>query len=172
VFVHKDQILAFLPSLTKDELTAVIAVASQLLGGLPVAADEAASPIATIVLDAIAMALNRSKGPPLNALTNTFASQFNKKLPLLISFFNENFAGWDENKLLQIAFTREMMILLRDDLKRIDIKPTYLTLVRNLHRIGGVFESAFPGYIESGLGYIFLQRLRSSNTYVQRLKST
>jgi len=142
--------------LSSEELEAIIAVAEQLRGG----AIAAPNPTAQLMLDAIAQALNHGKGVSFNSFSPQRQAEFRKKLPMAISFFNENFRSWDSIKIIQIAFTQQMMILLRDDLSRIGIKPTYTSMFRNLHRLNEVFENAFPRYLASGLGELFVKRLR------------
>ena len=155
--VTKGQILASLPKLSHAELQEISAVIGHLLtAGAAVPIDEA-NPQVALSFDALSAALKLTA--PLSSLPPALAVKLAKQADPLWVFSHQHFEGWDDNKLKQIAFLRLMFKLLKDDLTRIGIKPTYTTMVHNMHRMPEVFDSAYPGYRDAGLAYIILNRL-------------
>ncbi len=153
-----NDIIAALPTLNKKELETVIAVATQLLG----VSNAPTSPLAAHTFDAIASAL----GSPatLGIMPLALQKQLTKKLPALTLLFNSDFKGWNSTKNLQILFLRHMMILLRDDLIRLKLRPSPKLMIDHLSRMDDAFDNAFPLYRLSSMGTLFVMRIKRETT--------
>jgi hypothetical protein len=153
-----NDIIAALPTLNKKELEAVIAVATQLAG----VSNAPTSPLAGHTFDAIAWAL----GSPatLGIMPLALQKQLAKKLPALTLLFNSEFKGWNSTKNLQILFLRHMMILLRDDLIRLKLRPSPKLMIDHLSRMEEAFDNSFPFYRISGLGNWFVNKIKRETT--------
>ena len=132
----KDQILAALPSLSQADLKALGAV----IGGLVRAEAPDASNDPTAWL---AEALGAVTG--VSWLGGAGAA-FNKNAPLAIKFMQTHFTGALNNKITALALMRYLLLLLVANLKEMKVPVSRLTLSQNLHRLGEVFNDAFPGY--------------------------
>jgi hypothetical protein len=145
----KGEILKALPKLSRADLEAITAVAQSLLGASQAPKAGSAAPLAAQLFEGISGALN------LNASYGNMPAVLKVKLDAkaadLTGFFDRSFKGWDSNKTRQRKFLLFMFGLLREDLKRLKLKPTLTTMINNLHRMTEVFDDAFPGYRASGL---------------------
>lgn len=156
----KDDILAALPALSRPELEAIQAVCTSLLGGRPAAFEPGAGTLAAGLLNALCAAVNAAVTPS-NLIGTTTGKTFDKHLPAVGRFLGAHFKGYDDNKLVELAFLRLLADLLRDDLKERGVTPTIGILVTNLTRLPEVFDNAYPGYLAAGMGGFILDRLRS-----------
>ena len=152
----KGQILALLPSLNKADLAAVMAACNGLLG--PVHGAGASQ--ADEVFNALGAALGLANGATLRDMSPKTVKKFHQQLPILVSLLDRDFKKWNDNKVKQEAFLRLLFELLANDLRSINIKPSYTTMVMSLHRMAEVFDVAFPEYRKSGLGSLILDRHR------------
>lgn len=155
---NKDQILGALPTLSKADLISVHAVAGQLLGAAGATPQSGTGQTAQI-FDALAGALCLTVPYTSFDVTST-ARKFDAQLPDLTVFLNVQFSGWDKNKLTQLAFLKMLFGLLADDLKGRGVAPTLGIMVVNLRRLPEVFDNAFPGYREAGLGKMILKNFQ------------
>jgi hypothetical protein len=155
----KDLILAALPTLTRPDLEQVAAMAQTLLGGRVGNVEPPASPLAAALIQALGEAINAPV--PLSNLTGTTTGKtFQKHLPAIGKFLDAHFSNWSTNKLTQAAFLHMLMELLRDDLKERGLTPSLGIMVTNLGRLPEVFDNAYPGYLEAGLGDMVLRHFR------------
>lgn len=157
--MNKDAVLATLPTLTRPELEQVHAIATTLLGGRTGNVAPAASPLAGALLAAVSEAVNATVTPS-NLQGTASGRHFEKHLPSAIKFLNGHFEGWQDNKLVQTAFLSMLMELLRDDLKERGVTPSIGIMISNLTRLPEVFENAYPGYLEAGMGLVVLNHFK------------
>lgn len=158
--MKKDQILAELPKLSLEELTIVHSVSQSLIIGRTAKQLEPASALAAMVFDALSGPLNVTMGYATMAGTK-WGRQFEKKVPDLANWLDKHFAGWSDNKITQLAFLRMLFTMMSNDLKRRNLPRSLAMAVTNLDQIPRIIENAFPGYIESGMGQIILQRFQA-----------
>jgi len=150
----KSELLAALPKLAHADLAAVHAMAEHLLGAAVAAQKQPASTLAPLLFEAMGAALcltARHENMP-----DTVQAKLNKQIPLVEEFLAQTFPG--KSKTALTALLRMLMELLKADLIRIEIKPTYNSMINNLHRLPDVFENSFPGYLESGLGHLVVDK--------------
>jgi hypothetical protein len=159
--VSKDQILGALPALNASDLTMVQAAVNQLLGAATGATEPGAGPLGETVFSALGAALGLSV--PFAALPSDIARRFKNSLPPLVTFLDTNFDGWQANKITQLAFLRMLFGLLVDDLKRRGVNPMIGIIIVNMVRLPEVFNAAFPGYLEAGLGGVILKQCVKGN---------
>jgi hypothetical protein len=160
--VTKEQILAALPNLNKAELRAVHATAGHLLGATGGADASIAAPgsVGAIIFEALSGALCASM--PYASLPTATARQFEGRVPGFVAFLDANFAGWNKNKVGQLAFLRMMFHLIKDDLNERKVKPTIGVVIVHMSRMYEVFENAFPNYLSNGLGPMILKNFKSA----------
>lgn len=162
----KEQVLGALPKLKREDLEAVHLMAGHLLA--------AAQPsraitvtrggtLAACIHDALMNALGAAMYTPFLAsgATTAFQRNFNKEVPGMIAFLDADFKGWNDNKLVQLAFLRSLFDLLIYDLKEMGVTPSPGIVVRNMKRIPQVFDSSFPDYRVSRMGHLIVDRFRS-----------
>lgn len=150
--VTKDEILGALPSLSHADLLAVQALASALVGGVGAALSLQGAACFNALVSALGAQITYS------AIEQTKTGKlFIKRLPDFIKFLDANFAGWDSNKLTQMAFLRMIFCLIKEDLQKRDVTPSLGMVVSNMLRIRDVFELAFPGYLSAGMGEVILK---------------
>lgn len=155
----KDAILAALPTLSRPELEQVHAIATTLLGGHTGAFAGPAGTLAAPIFEALGGAVNAAVS--LQNLSGTTAGKtFDKYLPAVTKFLDAHFDGWTHNRLVQSAFLRLLMELLRDDLKARGVNPSVGVMVSNLARLPEVFDNAYPGYLEAGMGAVVLDHFK------------
>jgi hypothetical protein len=87
--------------------------------------------------------------------------QFNKQLPELFKFFDQNFDGWRDSKVLQIAFVRLMMGVLHKQVSEW-APPSLSAMINHMGNMPTAFDSAFPDYRAAGMGRVILDKLRGS----------
>ena len=155
----KEQILAILPKLSKDDLAAVHLMAGHLLGAATGGSNDGAGTVGQAVFNALSAALGLPISYQSFNLTSA-AKQYDKKLPELLKFLNGSFEGWDKNKVTQEAFLRMLFGLLADDLKEREVTPSIGIMISNMSRMPEVFDSSFPLYRESGLGKVILKKFQ------------
>lgn len=156
----KDEILAALPLLPRPDLEAIAAIAQSLLGGRLSNAAVTATPLAAPLFGALCDAVNATAA--LSNMTGTTTGKtFEKHLPGTTKFLDHHFKGWDDNKLVQLAFLRMLTELLRDDLKERGVTPSLGILISNLGRLPEVFDNGYPGYLEAGMGSLILKHFRT-----------
>jgi len=149
----KDEILAALPKLKQADLEAVHALAGHLLGLVPANAAQGGGP----AFDALVTALGLSMA--YQTLMGTKAGQiFNKRVPELVKYLDSHFAGWDDNKLSQLAFLQFLYGLIITDLKERNVTASVGMVISNMSRIPELLENAFPGYLRSGMGEVILRQ--------------
>lgn len=138
--VTKDKILASLPSLSPDDLKAIRAVIGKLLGdgGIAGHPDDP-----TGYEPWLREAIQAVSGGGVVLLSD---KAFNKNAPEAIRFMRKHFEQALTNKTTALALMRYLIGLLIDDLKAMKVPVTRNTVVQNLHRLGEVFNNAFPGY--------------------------
>lgn len=158
--ISKDDILAALPTLTRPELEAIQAVCASLTGGHTAAFEPGAGTLAASLLNALCAAVNATVSPANLSGTAT-GKTFNKHLPAVTKFLAAHFKGYDDNKLVELAFLRLLADLLADDLKGRGVTPTIGILVTNLTRLPEVFDNAYPGYLAAGMGSFILDLIKS-----------
>ena len=142
--MNKDQILAALPQLNQADLIAIRAVTDALIApGIGHAKAGTQSGPTQWLIEAMGAVL----GHPihLNGLT---AKAFNKNAPIALAFINGQFKPAMGNKVAALALMRYLIKLLADDLNKMKVSVTRATLTQHLHRLGEVFNNAFPGYAE------------------------
>lgn len=151
----KDEILAALPKLSRAELEVIHGLAGHLLGtsGLPLTG------AGQTVLNALLTAIGQPAGY-FDVIAASQRRSFEARVGNLTKFLNENFDGWAENKLTEQAFLTELFRLLVTDLKNRGVKPSLGVMLLNIRRIPEVFDNAFPGYRESGLGKVVLEAFK------------
>ena len=154
--ITKSQIIGALPTLTRPELEEIQAVATSLLGGHLSNVRKPATALAGQVFAALNSALKANTS--LETLPTNLQQKFERKHQHFIDFLNTDFKGWDQNKVKSNALMVIMLDLLKKDLERIQIKPTYTIMINNLHRMPEVFDDAFPDYRASGLGMVLINK--------------
>ena len=155
----KDEVLAALPKLTKPELEVVAAMCGHLLGGHTAAQNLPATGPSQAVFNALVAALGLPMGYQSFSALNA-AKHFENRVGTLVLFLNDHFKGWDDHKITQQAFLTELFRLLADDLKNRGVNPSVGVMVINMRRIPEVFDSCFPGYRQSGAGYMIMERFK------------
>jgi len=156
--MNKDSILAALPTLTRADLEAVHATAASLLGARgAMVASTATSPAADL-FEALSGHLNVTAAYATVAGTKP-GKLLIKNAPAAYKFFNAHFPGWDESRVTKLAFLHMFADLLVSDLKERGVTPTFGIIVANLIRLPEVFENAFPGYLENGMGHLVVKNI-------------
>lgn len=157
--MNKDDVLSALPALTRPELEQVYAVAGTLLGDRTSAITAPAPPLAAELVSAVSGACNAMVSHQTLAGTTT-GKTFDKHLPAITKFLDHHFDGWSHNKLVQAAFLSMLIELLKDDLRARGVNPSVGVLVGNLGRLPEVFDNAYPGYLEAGMGHVILNHFK------------
>jgi hypothetical protein len=153
--MNKDAILGALPNLSQPDLVAIHAMSGQLIKATGAVLSEPGS-LAAQLFEALSGAVNVTM--PLSNLTGTTTGKtFEKHLPAVGKFLDAHFKGWDSNRLIQTAFLRMLMGLLRDDLKERGVTPSLGIMVTNLGRFPEVFDAAYPDYLAAGMGQMVLR---------------
>lgn len=158
----RDYLLGMLPNLNVTDLLAVQTLVTSLLKGRTGDTENGVGHPTGLLFEALSSHLQAIAPWSTVARTKSGKLMLTKE-PLLTHFFNQHFRGWDENKVLSLAFMRMMLELLSDDLKERSVNPTFGIMVLNLNRLPEVFRYAFPGYLENHMGYIVLKKLRLSS---------
>jgi hypothetical protein len=144
------QILTALPKLKPADLEAVSAMATHLLTNAPTGRKSGpATPLADAVFDALTQSIRATV--PYAKLTPKLRQAYNRQLLGLTEFLDDHFVGWNKNKTAQLAFLRMLFVLVADDLRRRQIKPTIGVMINNMGRVPYAFDDAFPGYREAGM---------------------
>ena len=143
--VTKDQIIGVLPTLTKDDLFAIKAVADSLLGGEKVKtkSDDPAG----WLHDAMLRALGITK----SFHNEKISKLFDKNSVVFLEFVNKHFEGSLKKQASGVAVMQALVKLIISDLKLRGVLVTYGSLATNLQRINDIFDAAFPGYLAAGL---------------------
>lgn len=155
---NKNDVIAALPYLTNADLQELRAVIDQLLGSQQLAAEEeSASEQAMLIFDALRGAVGSAI--PFTQLPAGAQKSFNTKLIMIQKYFNNSFEGWDDQKISQLAFLKQMFALLQKDIFSISgHKPTTMMMIQNMHRLPEVINASFPGYLTSELGQLILKQ--------------
>lgn len=154
----KDQILAALPKLSQADLGIIIAAAMHLQAATGTQANQPAG-LGHAIFNALGATVGAFVPYESFAVTKT-ARQLEIRLPDLEKFLNKEFPGWDVNKLTQTAFLRMLVNLIANDLTGRGVKPTFGSVVINLHRLPDIFDDAFPHYLINGLGPLVLKNFQ------------
>lgn len=157
--MNKDKILAELPELSLEDLTIIHAIASKLIQGRSMGQTNKASTLAALCFEALSGPLNVT-GSYASRATTKWGIQFEKKVPDLAKWLDLHFVGWADNKVSQLAFLQLLFTMMANDLKRRNLPRSLAMAVTNLDQIPRIFESAFPGYLESGLGKLIMERFQ------------
>lgn len=154
--VKKDQILEALPGLSASDLTMIQATITGLLGGRIGNVAAPAGTLAAPLFEALCGAVNATV-PLSNIVGTPTGKTFQKHVPPTQQFLDRYFKGWDRQAIVQMAFLRMLMELLCEDLKTRGAAPTVGVMVTNLLRLPEIFENAYPGYLDAGLGDMVLR---------------
>jgi len=154
----KDQVLAALPGLTKPDLKAIQAVIAGLLGEPSLGPATAPNEPIAWLYDAITLHLGARQNYQ-TFLQTAPGKQFSKNAPVAISFIASNFQGVLDNRVKAQALMRYLGSLLFADLKAQKVPITRRTVMANIHRLGDVFNNAFPDYTKAGIGMMVMKTL-------------
>lgn len=154
----KDKVLAALPTLTKLDLKAIQAVIGTLLGSAPTDTESAPEAPLGWLYDALTLHLGAQQNYQAFLKTPP-GKQFIKNGPVFLNFIQVNFKGVLDNKVRAQGLMRHLGSLLFEDMKRQKVPITRRTVMANLQRIGDVFRSSYPGYLESGLAVLVLKAI-------------
>ena len=155
----KDKILAALPTLDRASLEAIQAITASLLNGPTAAHDKGVTELTLALFNALQAVCGQPTAYKTFAQT-TAAKHLQKRLPDVTTFLDDNFNGWDKNKVSQQAFLQMLFGLLADDLKSRGVKPSLGIMVNNLGRVAEVFDQAFPDYLAGKMGGMILKRFQ------------
>lgn len=147
----KNQVLAALPKLTKADLATVRAAVDHLLGP-----QQGATLTAPPLFNALAGLIGNRV--TYQAFTTMGAyKHWAKNVTTVDEFITEHFP--DTSKVLSAALLRFLMELIVDDLKGRKVPATLGSITVNLGRLPEIFESAFPGYLESGAAHLIVKAM-------------
>lgn len=159
----RDYLLGMLPNLNDADLAAVLSLATSLSKARTGAIEAVAGQPTGLLFEALTGHLNAIAQPWATVARTKSGKVLIEREIEVTKFFNQHFKGWDDSKVLQLAFMRMMLELLSDDLKERSVPATFGIMVTNLHRLPEVFRNAFPNYLESGMGMLVLKKLRSAS---------
>ena len=151
--LKKDQILAALPGLSQPDLLAIRAAISALLGpdqGKP--APQGVGPLYEALLAYLGL-----PGPQWGRFATSRAGQaFKQATPNVLAFMG---AFGPLKRVERLAIYKVVFGLLAADLKRRGIPVSLSTLSYSMERVPDVFKSAYPGYLEGGLGLLIVKSI-------------
>jgi hypothetical protein len=153
----KDEILAVILKLSQPDLEAIYAVVSSLINARTGPRTKPPPEHGLAIFNALVSALGLTTYR-YEALSPTAKRQFEAKVPTMTGWLDANFKAWAANKTTQQAFMRMMFGLIIADLKGRQVKSSIGVVIANMDRLSAVFSSAFPDYLESGMGHIILER--------------
>lgn len=143
-----DQVLALLPELTDKERLSV----SSALSFLAKPQDKA-DPVSTLIFSTLTEVVEAHQS--MTGLSTYYRGLFDKHLPafkaLLVRFKQGGGRG-------AAQVMRLLWRMLADDLKRRQIPVSLGSMILNMGRVAEAFESAFPGYLDSGLADLVMRR--------------
>ena len=148
-----DTILSTLPSMRKEDIAQVQAMAATLLGNTN-NIDKNKDYAEEQLYDSIQKALKRKHIPthPYVAFKKTtYIGKYRKGVKQVDEFITSN---WPELHRSERKKVYPLLIrLIIDDISKYDIPCTVGSVSRHLERAPALFNTAFPNYIESGLQY-------------------
>ena len=145
--MSKDQVLALLPNLSKEELTELIQLATHLLERHKDKKDEHSK----LWFAAFTRILGR-KGGQSAVLKESTAAEAEAFLTMLLG-------SRTANRVERAALRTYLVALLVSDLSRLKLTPTPKMLANNLPRLSEVVDNAFPGFRVSGLTPLIITRI-------------
>lgn len=154
--ISKDDVLGALSGFNQADLAQIHALTSHLMGRTGVRV-KPPPPHAHEILGALVSALGLTTYR-YEALSPPAKRQFEAKVPTMTGWLDKNFKAWAANSIVQQAFMRMMFGLIIADLKGRQVKSSIGVVIANMDRLSAVFEAAFPGYLEAGMGHIILER--------------
>lgn len=151
----RDDILAALPKLTRNDLLALQGVILSLLGASK--PDDLSHP--SLKLYSALTAICGASVPYATFLLSNHGKLFKKNTPAVMEFIAATFPNL-KTKVEEQAVMRLVLGLVVDDLAaRLRAKPSMGMVASNLPRIPELFENAYPGYLESGLAHLIADKI-------------
>lgn len=144
-----EQIIAALPSLSRQGRLAVRAACDTLLQGKSTL-DKDAFTLYEIIAKGVGSSMPWARVPA--ALQAALAAA----RPGLQAFIDETWPG--QSKVHNIMITRNLLAQLAGDLHERQIPVTVATIIRHIGRIQDVFDSAYPKYRQAGLARLILKQ--------------
>ena len=160
--MKRDQILAALPALKPNDLKAILRATEGLLGEaarVPKAKAKTApeGPTGWLydgLLGATGLTLSWNQFAPSQA-----GKQFTKWAPDVVSFAQSSFPEQMIKKASGYAIIRLLLDLILADLRKRKIPVTLNTITIHMQRVQDIFNDAFPGYLETGLGSLIAKQM-------------
>lgn len=152
------QIISSLPSLTQSELATIKLAIEQLQEPVPSQGVDHT----LIVFDALMKVLSIKM--TFSDLQKTSVYKlWQRDAPGCLEFIEETFPPVKRSRVTKLGVLCFVLEILRDNLKAGRIPVTVGTMITHLSRVPQVFDKAFPGYRESGLTDLILQRMKKSH---------
>lgn len=148
-----EQIIAALPSLSRQDRLAVRAACDTLLQGKSTLNKEAFT-LYEIIAKGVGSSMPWARVPA--ALQSALAAA----QPGLQAFIDQTWPG--QSRVHNIMITQRLLAQLAGDLHERQIPVSVATIIRNLGRIQDVFDDAYPKYRQAGLAGLILKQWMTS----------
>jgi hypothetical protein len=149
--MSKDQVLALLPKLTRQELREVAAACESLIPAVSGRNPEYDELAQTIAWMCERLGMSKHFTVP--------KKEFIKHGKPVLKFMRTHFAEETKVKVVRLAVLQFLVVMLVEWLKKSQVPINARTITLNLDKIPERFQFSFPGYIECGLAFKVVQAM-------------